>query len=214
MKLALIGASGFTGKPLLEEALNRGHQVTAIVRNPEKITTQHNNLKVVQADVYNTAELTKILAGHEAVVSAFNPGWDDKELYNDFIKGSASIQEATVQAGVQRLLVIGGAGSLFVAPGVQLIDTPEFPAEYKTGASAARDYLNELKKENALDWTFLSPAIILHPGTRTGVFRLGTDEPVFDENGKCSISVEDLAVALINETENKQFVRKRFTVGY
>jgi len=111
-------------------------------------------------------------------------------------------------------LVVGGAGSLEIAPGVQLVDTPQFPAEWKTGATAARDYLNIIKKENDLDWTFLSPAIHLHPGARTGVFRLGTDQPVFDADHKSEITVEDMAVAIINELEQNQFIKKRFTLGY
>ncbi|RFM26307.1 NAD(P)-dependent oxidoreductase [Deminuibacter soli] len=214
MKIALIGASGFTGTPLLSELLNRGHQVTAIVRNPAKITTENPNLKVIAADVNNTGALTPLLSGHDAVLSAFSAGITDENLYNDFLAGSRSIQQAAKDAGVPRLLVIGGAGSLYIKPGVQLVDTPEFPAQWKTGAAAARDYYEELKKENGLDWTFLSPAIMLHPGTRTAQFRLGTDEPVFDAAGKSEISVEDLAVALADELEKKQFIRKRFTLGY
>ncbi|MEO6848987.1 MAG: NAD(P)H-binding protein, partial [Mucilaginibacter sp.] len=135
-------------------------------------------------------------------------------LYNDFIKGSEAIQEAVKRSGVKRLLIVGGAGSLEIAPGLQLVDTPQFPAEYKAGATAARDYLNTIKKETELDWTFISPAIILHPGERTGVFRLGTDEPVFDTNKKSEISVEDMAVAIIDELEKNRFIKKRFTLGY
>ena len=213
MKVALIGASGFVGTPLLAELLNRGHQVTAVVRHPEKITTENENLKVKAADIFDTANLAEVIAGNDVVVSAYNPGWTNPEIYADFIKGSESIQQAVKQSGVKRLLTVGGAGSLYIN-GAQLVDGPQFPAEYKAGATAARDYLNILKKENDLDWTFLSPAIILHPGQRTGKFRLGTDEPVFDENGKCEISVEDMAVAIVDELENNQFIKRRFTLGY
>ena len=213
MKVALIGASGFVGTPLLAELLNRGHQVTAVVRHPEKITTENENLKVKAADIFDTANLAEVIAGNDVVVSAYNPGWTNPEIYADFIKGSESIQQAVKQSGVKRLLTVGGAGSLYIN-GAQLVDGPQFPAEYKAGATAARDYLNILKKENDLDWTFLSPAIILHPGQRTGKSRLGTDEPVFDENGKCEISVEDMAVAIVDELENNQFIKRRFTLGY
>ena len=213
MKVALIGASGFVGTPLLAELLNRGHQVEALVRHPEKITTENENLVVKAADVFDTAKLAEVIAGNDAVVSAYNPGWTNPEIYADFIKGSESIQEAVKKSGVKRLLTVGGAGSLYIN-GAQLVDGPQFPAEYKAGATAARDYLNILKKENDLDWTFLSPAIILHPGQRTGKFRLGTDEPVFGENGKCEISVEDMAVAIVDELENNRFIGKRFTLGY
>lgn len=214
MKIALIGATGFVGSAVLNEALNRGHEVTAIARDTSKITANSDKLTVVTADVYNTEELAKVLTGHDAVVNTFNAGWANPNLYNDFIKGSESIQLAVKLSGVKRLLVVGGAGSLEIAPGVQLVDTPQFPAEWKSGATAARDYLNIIKKENALDWTFLSPAIHLHPGERTGVFRLGTDQPVFDNKNQAEISVEDMAVAIINELEQNQFIRKRFTLGY
>lgn len=207
MKIALIGATGFVGAAVLNEALNRGHQVTAIARNTTKIAANNPHLTLKEADAYNSEELSTAIAGTDAVVSAFNSG-------EDFIKGSESIQQATKQAGIKRFLIVGGAGSLEVKPGVQLVDTPEFPTEWKKGASAARDYLNILKKETELNWTFVSPAIILHPGERTGKFRLGTDQPVFDANGKSEISVEDIAVAIIDELEKNQFIKKRFTLGY
>ncbi|ADB37771.1 NAD(P)-dependent oxidoreductase [Spirosoma linguale] len=214
MKLALIGASGFVGSAVLEEALTRGHSVTAIVRHPEKITVGHENLNIQLGDVYDTAAVAELVAGHDAVVNAFNAGWTNPNLYDDFLRGSEAIQNGTEQSGVKRLLVVGGAGSLEVAPGVQLVDTPQFPAAYKPGATAARDYLSHLRQNTTLDWTFLSPAINLAPGERTGTFRLGTDQPVFDDKGENNISVADLAVAIINELEQPQFIQKRFTVGY
>jgi hypothetical protein len=214
MKIAIIGATGFVGSAVLKEALQRGHQVTAIARNTDKIATGNKNLTAIAADVYDSASLAKILAGQDAVVSAYNAGWTNPNLYNDFIKGSEAIQQAVKLSGVKRLLVVGGAGSLEVAPGVQLVDTSEFPEQWKSGSSAARDYLNTLKKETELDWTFISPAIQLHPGKRTGAFRLGTDQPVFDSEGKSDISVEDMAVAIVDELENNRFIKKRFTLGY
>lgn len=214
MKIALIGASGFTGTSVLKEALKRGHTVTAIVRNPEKILINDDRLQKIAVDIFDTDALAEVLKGHDAVSSSYNAGWTAPDMYNDFIKGSESIQKATKQAGIKRLIVIGGAGSLEIAPGVQLVDTPQFPAEWKTGATAARDYLNILKEEKDLDWTFLSPAIDLHPGERTGNYRLGNNEPVFDEHHKSSISTDDLAVALLDELEQSNFVKRRFTVGY
>ena len=214
MKIALIGATGFVGSAVLNEALNRGHEVTAMARNTGKITAQSEKLTAVEADADDTATLAEILKGHDAVISTYNAGWTNPNYYDDFIKASESIQQAVKLSGVKRLLVVGGAGSLEIAPGVQLVDTPEFPAEYKVAAGAARDYLNIIKKENDLDWTFLSPAINLHPGKRTGVFRLGTDKPVFDNEGKSEIAVEDLAVAIIDELEQNRFIKKRFTLGY
>jgi len=214
MNIALIGATGFVGSAVLNEALNRGYEVTAIARNTSKITVKSERLTLLTADVYDTEGLAKVLKGHDAIVNTFNAGWTNPNLYDDFIKGSESIQEAVKLSGVKRLLVVGGAGSLEIAPGVQLVDSPQFAAEWKTGESAARDYLNIIKKENDLEWTFLSPAIHLHPGIRTGAFRLGTDQPVFDAENKSEITVEDMAVAIIDELEQNQFIRRRFTLGY
>jgi len=213
MKIALIGASGFVGLSILNEALDRNHVVTAIVRNPEKITVKNKHLTVKKGDVLKEY-IRSLLTGNDVVISAYNAGWQNPELYKDFINGSEAILKATKNAGIIRLLVVGGAGSLEASPGVQLVDTPQFPAEWKQGALAARDFLNILIKEQQLEWTFLSPAIMLQPGERTGKYRLGTDQPVFDEKGECKISVADLAVALIDELEKPQFIRKRFTVGY
>jgi putative NADH-flavin reductase len=215
MKIALIGASGFVGSALLKEALEKGHEVTAIVRDISKLAPQ-NKLTIRQGDVYQTTELAGLLAGHDAVVSAFNPGWTNPNIYSDFLAGAQSIEEATALAGVERLVVIGGAGSLFIE-GKQLVDGPQFPEDYKQGALGARDYLNLLKNNEKLNWTFFSPAIEMHPGIttgRTGKYRLGTDNPVFNENQRSILSVEDLAVVIINELENKQFTKQRFTAAY
>ena len=214
MKLAIIGASGFVGSALLSEALQRGHSVTAIMRNPEKITITNPNLVVKAGDAQKADEVAQLVTGHDVVLSAYNAGWGNADLYADFLKGSEAIEKGTEQAGVKRLLVIGGAGSLEVAPGVQLVDSPQFPAEWKAGASAARDYLNQLRQNTTLDWTFLSPAMMLIPGDRTGQFRLGTDQPVFNDKGESSITVNDLAVAVLDEIEQPQFIQKRFTLGY
>lgn len=213
MKIALIGATGYVGAPLLQEALNRGHQVTALVRHPQKLGA-HPQLTAVQADVHDSAALAGLLRGHDAVISAFNPGWGLADIRERFIAGSRAIVAASKLAGVKRLLVVGGAGSLYVAPGVQLIDTPDFPAEYKEGAEGARQTLNMLRDEQELEWTFLSPAAELVPGPRTGKFRLGQDELLMDGDKPGSISVADLAVALIDETERAQHIRQRFTLAY
>ncbi|QMW05085.1 NAD(P)-dependent oxidoreductase [Spirosoma foliorum] len=214
MKLAIIGASGFVGSALLSESLQRGHDVTAIVRHPEKITVTDAKLTIKQGDAEDADQVAQLVAGHDAVLSAYNAGWTNPNLYDDFLAGSKAIEKGTQQSGVKRLLVVGGAGSLEVVPGVQLVDTPQFPAEWKAGATAARDYLNALRENTTLDWTFLSPAIMLVPGDRTGTFRLGTDQPVFNEKGESTISVTDLAVAVLDEIEKPQFIQKRFTLGY
>lgn len=214
MKLAIIGASGFVGSALLNESLKRGHHVTGIVRHPEQVAVTNANLTVKQGDAQDADAVAQLVAGHDAVVSAFNPGWTNPNLYNEAVKGFETIEKGTQQAGVTRLLVVGGAGSLEAAPGVQFVDLPEFPAEFKPGAAAARDYLNVIRQNTTLDWTFLSPPFNLAPGEPTGTFRIGTDQPVFDEKGESTASVGDLAVAILNELEQPQFIQKRFTIGY
>ena len=215
MKVALIGASGFVGKTVLNELLQKGHQVTAVVRNADRLAPKQG-LNIIKADASDVETLTDLVKGNEVVISAFNPGWGNPNIYEDFLSGSKAIQEGVRRSGVKRFLVIGGAGSLFI-DGKQLVDSPEFPAEYKDGAMAARDYLNYLKTETELDWIFLSPAIEMHPGTsgiRKGNYRTGTDNPVFDKDGRSVISVEDIAVAIVDEIEDPKFSRQRFTVAY
>jgi putative NADH-flavin reductase len=217
MKIALIGATGFVGSAILKEALNRGQQVTAVLRHPEKLSIKDKNLKVIAGDVMDTEKLSELMKGNDAVVSAYNPGWSNPDIYNEFLKGSLSIQAAVKRSGIKRLITLGGAGSSYIAPNLQLIDTPEFPAEWKAGALAARDYLNILRKEDQLDWAFVTPAIEMHPGTsgvRKGVYRTGLENPVFDENKKSIISVEDVAVAVVDELEKPKHIRQRFTVAY
>lgn len=213
MKIALIGATGFVGSFILKEALNRGHQVTGISRHPEKLP-EHKNLNREKADVMNESTTIELLKGHDVVVAAFNPGWSNPDIYNLYIKGISSILNEIKASGVKRLFIVGGAGSLEIKPGVQLVDTPDFPKEYKEGALAARDALNILKKENNLNWTFISPSIVLKPGKRTGQFRYSTDQLLFNNNGESKISTEDLALAIIDEIKNLEYVKKRFTVGY
>jgi putative NADH-flavin reductase len=212
MKVAIIGATGFVGSELVTEAASRGYEVTAIVRNTEKVA-KAAGVTAVAADVFNIDALAAVLSGHDAVINAFNPGWTNPNIYDDSIKGSENIQKAVKKSGVKRFITVGGAGSLYI-DGNQLVDSPQFPAEWKAGATAARDYLTTLRKEEELDWTFVSPAINLHPGERRGTFRLGTENPVFNAEGKNDISTADLAVAIFNELENNQFIKARFTLGY
>lgn len=213
MKVALIGATGFVGTPVLAELLNRGHQVTVLARNPAKLTAQPG-LTVVAADALDAAQVGAAVAGHDAVVSAYNPGWSEPQIHDLFLQGTRAIVEGVKQAGLKRLLVVGGAGSLFVAPGVQLVDTPPFPAEYKQGALAAREALNRLKQETSLDWSFVSPPIALAPGERTGHYRTGLDNLLPGVgDAPAGISVADLAVAIVDELETPRHVKARFTVA-
>jgi len=214
MKIALIGATGFLGTSLTNELVTRKYDVTAISRTAKE--SDKDNLKYVAADVYNVEELAQILKGHDAVISAFNPGWTNPNIYADFLKGAKAIQEAVKLSGVKRLITVGGAGSLYI-DGKQLVDGPDFPKEYYDGASAARDYLNFIKEEKDLDWAFFSPAIEMHPGIttgRTGKYRLGSDNPVFNEEGRSILSGEDVAVVLADEVENPKHHQVRFTAAY
>jgi uncharacterized protein len=207
MKIALIGATGYTGSRILAEALSRGHEVTALVRDTTKITPAPR-LEAKAADVTQTAALAALIAGHDVVISAFSPGKDSSGL------GAASIVEAVKSAKVARLLVVGGAGSLEVAPGKRLIDQPDFPAEWKGGAIKTAAFLDALKTEPALNWTFLSPAANLVPGPRTGKYRVGGDRLLTDATGESRITTDDLAVAMLDEVERAQHSRRRFTVAY
>ena len=215
-KVAVIGATGFVGTQVVKELANRGYFVNALARNTSKIE-ESENVKAIAVDVYNTSELSEILKGNDAVISAFNPGWTNPNIFEDFLKGAESIEKAVEESGVKRFITVGGAGSLYIAENLQLIDTPEFPAEIKPGAEAARQYLEIIKKNENLDWTFFSPAIEMHQGTagvRKGTYRTALENPVFDENGRSVLSVEDVAVALVDELENGKFVKQRFTAAY
>lgn len=213
MKIAIIGATGFVGSAILNELADRKHDITAIARNPKNTT----NVTWKSADIFNVDELAEILKGNDAVINAYNSGWTNPNIYDDFIAGSKAIQEAVKKSGVKRFITIGGAGSLFVAPGLQAVDTPDFPKEFYAGATAARDYLNILKEEKDLDWAFFSPAFEMHHGIttgRTGKYRLGLDNPVFNDEQRSILSVEDLAVAIADETENPKHHQVRFTAAY
>jgi putative NADH-flavin reductase len=212
MKIALIGATGYIGAKLLEEAASRGHDVKALVSRPENVPALPG-VQAVRADVQDTQALAAQLAGVDAVVSAFS-GHAREDVRGYYVRGIEGIVAATKAAGVPRLLVVGGAGSLEVAPGVQLVDTPAFPAQWKATAEGARDALRLLRAESELDWTMLSPAAHIEPGQRTGVFRLGSDALLADGEGNSRISLQDYAVAMIDELEQPAHSRARFTVDY
>ena len=217
MKIALIGATGFVGSAVLPELLNRGHDVTVLARNPAKVSPQDKR-KGATTDVLDNAQVAHAVKGQDAVISAFNPGWQDPALYDLFMKGSLAIREGVKQAGVKRLLIVGGAASLFVAPGVQLFDTPAFqehvPAFVIPGARAARDELNRVRSETELEWSFLSPPANLFDGERRGAYRLGEEKLLMDGDKPAGISQRDLAIAIVDEIETPRHVRKRFTVAY
>ena len=216
MKVALIGATGFVGRALLEELLSRGHEVTALARHPDKLAARER-LRVIRTDVSDAAQVQAAVAGNDAVLSAYNAGWGNPDIYHDFMQGSRAIVAGTRAAGVKRYLVVGGAGSLYTADGVQLVDTPDFPPAFHDGARAARDALEDLKGESALDWTFLSPPVGFHAGgptARTGRYRTGSDTPLMAADGPGTISPADLAVAVVDELEQPRHLRQRFTIAW
>jgi len=215
MKIVLIGASGFVGSAILTEALERGHKVTALVRHPEKITRAHKNLIVKQGDVSLGETVTGVCKGADAVISAYNPGWKNPDIARETTMVYRAILEGVRKSGVKRLLVVGGAGSLFISPGKRLMDAGIIPESYLPAVKALADfYLIDLMEEKSIDWVFFSPAGIIEPGLRTGKFRLGKDDMVVNEKGESKISVQDYAVAMIDELEKPAHHKERFTIGY
>ena len=212
MKIALIGASGFVGSAILDEAVSRGHSVTAIVRDTSKVAP-HPQITSLADDAQGPQALADVLRRHDRVISAYNPGWTAPDIYDQYLKGASAIVEAA-KAAHSWLLVVGGAGSLEIAPGVQLVDTPDFPAEWKQGALAARDGLTALRREAALDWRFVSPPVFLEPGEKRGSYRLGGDQVLFSGDKPAGITVGDLADGVLNEAETPAHLRQRFTLGY
>ena len=213
--IVLIGASGYVGSAILQEALDRGMKVTAAVRNPDKITETHPNLIVVKVDVSSKESVVDLCKGKDAVISAYNPGWTNPDIYEETLKNYPIIIEGVKEAGVNRLLIVGGAGTLYIAPGKRLIDSGQVPMDIQPGVkSLGMVYLNYLLPEKELDWVFLSPSASLFPGKRTGKFRIGKDDILVGPTGESSISVEDYAMAMIDELENPKHHRERFTVGY
>jgi len=213
MKVVLYGASGMIGSRILKELAGRGHQVTAVVREPARVL-QESGVIAVRGDLLDASDVAAKVRGADAIISAFSPGQGTEQRLLDAMRGLIT---GAKQAGVRRVIVVGGAASLEVAPGVTLLDSGHLPKEWEAIAIAHRDALSWLRsaKEAAdLDWTYFSPAAFIQPGERTGKFRLGGDQLVSDAQGQSRISAEDYAMALVDELEQPQHVRQRFTVGY
>ncbi|WP_018650742.1 NAD(P)-dependent oxidoreductase [Actinobacillus capsulatus] len=216
MKIAVIGATGLVGNATVQELASRGHEVVGFARNTEKVF-KAENVQAVQADV-NAEDFAEKLAGFDAVVSAFNGGWTNPNLAEDTERGSASILNAAKVTNVPYLLVIGGAGSLYVAPNLQLVDTPNFPPEVFPAANVVRNLLTELQGRRDINWAFLSPAAMfaVNPLSfeKTGKYRLGKDDMLLNADGTpADISVPDLAVAIADDVEQKAHLFSRFTVA-
>lgn len=209
MKVTLYGATGQIGRRVLEELLQRGHSVRAVVRDPAKLSARAR-LTVVPGDASDVAGIAAASKGADALVSAYGPGAEHPEKLLPITRNLIGGAE---QSGVPRFLFVGGAGSLEVAPGVTLIDSGHLPEEWKGIAIAHRDAL-EIARASAINWTCFSPAAFIQPGERTGKFRLGADRLLTDDRGESRISMEDFAIALVDELEKPRHERGRFTVGY
>lgn len=214
-KTALIGASGFVGSAILTELLSRGYQVEALVRNPDNVKVENPLLTVKKVDVADTEALAAALKGYDTVISAYNPGWTNPDIYNLTLQNYPRILQAAKEAGVKRLLIVGGAGTLFCAPGLRVVDSGAIPAEIMGGVKSLGEfYLNTLNNEKSIDWVFFSPAGSLEPGEAKGNYRLGKDDLIVDGEGNSHIAVGDYAKAMVDELETPAHHQERFTIGY
>lgn len=214
-KTALIGASGFVGSAILKELLSRGYEVEALVRKPENVKINAPHLTVKKVDVTDTEDLAEDLKGYETVISAYNPGWTNPDIYDLTLQNYPRILEAAKMAGVKRLLIVGGAGTLFCAPGLRVVDSGVIPDEIMGGVKSLGEfYLDTLSNEKAIDWIFFSPAGSLEPGDATGTYRLGKDDLIVDSKGNSRITVGDYAKAMVDELETPAYHQERFTIGY
>lgn len=207
MNVVLYGASGNAGSRILHELSSRGHQVIAAVRNPEKLPT---GTKSVRDDLSNTDRIADIIAGADAVISAYMPPPNDTD---QLVAVTRRLIDAVRKAGTPRLIVVGGAASLEVAPGLTLLASGHVPDAWLPIATSHAKALDLLKSAD-ISWTYFSPAGFFEPGQRTGKFRLGKDELITDSKGESRISYEDYAIALVDELEKPAHVRQRFTIGY
>lgn len=213
MNIALFGASGMIGRRILDEALERGHRVRAIVRDPSRLEGRLDGLTVEVGDILDPASVFARASGCDAVVSAFGVRADQGP--GAVARAARALIAGLKDGGPRRLIFVGGSGSLEVAPGTWVLDVPHFPPDLRPIALDHAHAMEVFRKEGqALEWTYFSPAALIHPGERTGRFRLGGDRLVADAQGDSRISAEDYAVALLDELETRRHVRKRFTIGY
>lgn len=211
----LIGATGFVGSAVLNELVSRGHKVTTVVRNIEKLA-KSDLVNAVKEDVANVDAIAKLAEGKDAIISAYNPGWTNPDIATLITENYPKILEAAKKSGVERLLIVGGAGTLFCAPGLRVVDSGAIPEEIMGGVRPLGDfYLNTLMNENDIDWVFFSPAGVFdQKGKKTGNYRLGKDDLIVDAEGNSHISVQDYADAMVNELEKPAHHKERFTIGY
>lgn len=214
LKITVFGGTGNIGKRIVTEALDRGHQVTIISRDPSRVTQKHERLSVKQGNVLEPAQVAKLVAGQDVVVSAVGADRANNPDYHIYRKAGESLVGAlrTLGPKAPRLIVVGGAGSLEISPGVLLVTT--IPDKYRAEVLGQKEALDYYRTVSDVKWTYFSPAGSIAAGTRTGKFRLGDDKLVTDAKGDSRISIEDYAVALINEAEKPEHVGRRFTIGY
>lgn len=211
MKIVLFGATGSIGKVIALEALARGHQVTGLVRHPERGDLSHPAFRLRQADALDAAVVASEVKGHDAVINAVAPEFENPGMLTS---AARALIQGLQSANVRRLLIVGGAGSLEVSPGLQLVDSPQFPPSWKPIANAHRDALGVYRQDTSLDWTYFSPAAMISPGKRTAHYRIGGDQLLTDVQGNSIISNEDFAVALLDEVGTPRFIRQRITIAY
>ncbi|TGJ99424.1 NAD-dependent epimerase/dehydratase family protein [Leptospira semungkisensis] len=211
MKIVVFGATGMIGQRIVAEALSRGHEVVAVSRNVSKLTQENKNLTKKSGDILDTKFVTELANGANAVISAHGPGKDEIGNVPQII---SSLLEGTHAAGDTKVYFVGGAGSLKVAPNLDLVDAPGFPDEYKEVALVHRNALHFMRDSKFTHWTYLSPAAYIYPGEKAGNYRLGNEDLVQDSQGNSKISVDDFADAMINEVENPKHLGKRFTLAY
>jgi uncharacterized protein len=216
MRIALYGATGMIGSRILKELLSRGHTVTAVVRDPSKLAAQ-KDLTIEKGDMLDADNIAKVTKGADVVISSYGPPsgpqGPDPAKANQLSEATRALIAGVRRAGAPRIIMVGGAGSLEVSPGLQIVDAPTFPDIYKPVALAHRDAYYILR-ESDLNWTYFSPAMMIQPGERTGKFRLGKDALVSDEKGNSAISAEDYSIALVDEVEQGRHTKQRFTIGY
>lgn len=216
MSIVVFGASGNIGSNIRKEALSRGHRVTAVTRSA-KIQAEPN-LTPLNADLANEDEVAKIVAGHDAVISAYSPGlrnYSAEDAAELIRKAHESLFAGVKRAGVKRLIIVGGVGSLEASPGVDVVDSDFYPADHKAHTLRNREILRSLKRgEHDLDWSYVSPPLNIKAGERTGRFRLGGDQLLRDAHGESRISEADFAIAILDALDQGKFIRQRFTVAY
>lgn len=212
MRIAVIGATGFVGSHVIAEAIRRGHEILAISRGNAPVEYATPRVQAVYLDIMDSDALTEAMEDVDAVISAYNSGWTNPHLYDDYVKGYASIITAAKDSEIPHIIIVGGAASL-VMPDGRLAFESVIPEKLKSQVKAPLELLDKLRKDTSFPWSFVSPALNLTAGERTGSYRLGGDSPVFNAQGESTVTVGDLASALLDEAEKPAHIHKRFTVG-